>query len=154
MKIRRDISSIPQRSADGTWDSIIKLITGPESIDGEQLEAARGVITSLITDELYEKHPFTLVGGSHRLVIYLFYRQNSIENGDNIDALTWNPTEKNWILYVPCDDGNFDWAQKILIKKAPRLKLHALNEMPGEESDSEKKSTNAETLKIDWGAFS
>lgn len=154
MKIRRNISSIPQRPADGTWSSIIKLITDKDSIDVDQLEAARGVMTSLITDEIYNDYALTLFGNGHRLVIYLFYGQDSIENGDSIDPLTWNPTAKNWILYVPCDECNFDWAQKILTKKAPRLKLHALDDRPGDEPYSEKSSANAETLKIDWEAIS
>lgn len=153
MKIRRNISSIPQRTADGTWSSIIKLITSPNSIDANQLEAARGVMTSLITDELYEEHPLALVGHSHRLVIYLFYGHDSIENGDSIDPLSWNPTAKDWKLYVPCDESNFDWAQKILSKKAPRLILHGLDEKSEEESDSEKSFANSETIKIDWEAI-
>lgn len=153
MKIKREISSIPQRSADATWSAIIKLITDKDSIDVDQLEAARGVMTSLITDELYEDHPLTLIGNGHRLVIYLLYRHESIESGDNIDRLKWNPTAKDWKLYVPCDKGNFDWAQKILTKKAPRLKLHALDEKPGDDSDSDKRSANAGTIEIDWEAI-
>lgn len=154
MKIKREISSIPQRSADATWSSFIDLVTDKDSLDVDQLEVTRGVLTSLITDELYEDHALTLVGNGHRLVVYLLYRQDSIENGDSIDPLTWNPTAKDWTLYVPCDEDNFDWAQKILAKKAPRLKLHTLDEKPGDESDSDNSSAKAETIKIDWEAIS
>jgi len=51
MRIRRDVSSIPFRSAGETWQKIIDLVTGPGSVDLQQLRDARGVMGSIITDE-------------------------------------------------------------------------------------------------------
>src|SRR4051812_29315215 len=51
MRIRRDISSIPERSASETWDRIVDLVTGLGSKDIQQLKAAGGVMGSIITDE-------------------------------------------------------------------------------------------------------
>ena len=51
MRVRRDISSIPLRSASETWQRIIDLVTGTGSKDVEQLKRAAGVMGSIITDE-------------------------------------------------------------------------------------------------------
>ena len=40
MRIRRDIASIPVRSANETWSAIVALVTGDGSVDREQLAAA------------------------------------------------------------------------------------------------------------------
>ena len=51
MRVRRDISSIPYRSAGETWQLIIDLVTGKGSKDVQQLKNAAGVMGSIITDE-------------------------------------------------------------------------------------------------------
>lgn len=48
MRIRRDVSSIPFRSAGETWQKIIDLVTGPGSVDLQQLRAAAGVMGRLL----------------------------------------------------------------------------------------------------------
>ena len=40
MRVRRDISSIPQRSASETWQRVVDLVTGKGSKDVQQLNAA------------------------------------------------------------------------------------------------------------------
>ena len=73
MKIRRDLSALPLRSGEATWEAIDDLVTGPDSNDVDQLAAAAPVVASLIADEHYAEHPLTLAGVSHRLLIYLRY---------------------------------------------------------------------------------
>ena len=51
MRVRRDISSIPHRSASETWQRIIDLVTGADSKDAASSTAAAGVMASIITDE-------------------------------------------------------------------------------------------------------
>jgi len=51
MRVRRDVSSIPYRSAGDTWQRIIDLITASGSKDVQQLDDAAGVMGSIITDE-------------------------------------------------------------------------------------------------------
>ena len=48
MKIRRDVSSIPLRSAEETWDTIVDLVTGTETVDRDQLLAAKAVIADFL----------------------------------------------------------------------------------------------------------
>ena len=44
MKVRRDIASIPKRSAAETWSEIVRLITGGGSVDATSLMAAASVM--------------------------------------------------------------------------------------------------------------
>ncbi len=91
MKVRREISSIPLRTAEETWEAIVRLVTGGRTVDGEQLATAASVMASLITDEAFADHPLTIAGVSHRLVI-LLHGADAMEAGENVDALAWNPT--------------------------------------------------------------
>jgi hypothetical protein len=128
MRIRRDISSIPERSASETWDRIVDLVTGTGSKDVQQLKAAGGVMGSIITDE----HP-----------------ANAIETGGKVDALNWNPTEGNWTMHVPCDPENLDWVKKSLATSSPRVKVFDVTEE--ERADDEKTKSAAESaIVVDW----
>lgn len=149
MKIRRDVSSIPLRSAEETWDTIVDLVTGTETVDRDQLLAAKAVIASLIADELVAEHPFTWSGVGSRLVVYLRYGAEAIQEGGEVDGLSWNPTAGDWHLRIPCDAENLAWAREELHEKAPRVELHE----PGEsDEDSERASKTAAkgSLRIDW----
>ena len=111
MKVRREISSIPLRTAEETWEAIVRLVTGGRTVDGEQLATAASVMASLITDEAFADHPLTIAGVSHRLVI-LLHGADAMEAGENVDALAWNPTSGDWRLYLPCAAEDFDWAKE------------------------------------------
>ncbi len=151
MKVRRDISSIPLRTAEATWQTIVDLITGADSVDAMQLQAATGVMASLITDDHYAQHPLTLVGLSHRLVLYCRYGQEALEAGEAVDDLTWNPTAGDWTLFVPCDLENLVWVRKALKGRAPRFVVHELGEeSPEEMSELRARSTEKVDLVIDW----
>lgn len=152
MKVRRDISSIPLRTAEGTWDTIVDLVTGEETVDGGQLTAAATVMASLITDEAFKDHPLTLTSVSHRLVIYLRHGAEAMEAGADVDKLTWNPTAGDWRLYVPCPDEEFGWAKKVLGERAPRLVVIKPGDAAGGDEDS-KASQKNQGLSVNWGVF-
>jgi hypothetical protein len=92
MKVRRDIASLPMRSAGETWQAILDLITGAGSVDVETLKAASSVMESLIADEHSAKVPIVVKGHGARLVIYCVYNDAAMEAGKDIDPITWNPT--------------------------------------------------------------
>lgn len=151
MKVRRDISSIPLRTAEKTWKTICDLITANDSEDIAQLDAAASVMYSLIADEVFIEAPLTIIGVSHRLVIYLRYRADALEEGESVDVLEWNPTAGDWTMYVPCDDENFDWVKKTLAARAPRFVVHHKDEKPWEENKKATASNGA--LEINWGVL-
>jgi hypothetical protein len=152
MKIRRDISALPIRSSEATWEAIINLVTGPDSLDVGQLSAATAVAASLIADEHYATHPLTLAGLSHRLVIYLRYGAAAVDAGPELDGLSWNPTAGDWTLYLPCEAEALAWAREHLQEKAPRVVLHELGTAPPEDSSEETKKRAS--LRINWGGSS
>jgi hypothetical protein len=123
MRIRRDISSIPLRSASETWDRFVELISGTGALDLDQLKAAGGVIASIIADELLAERPLLLEGVGPQLRVYCRYGPEAIQEGIGVDALTWTPTAGEWILHVPCDAENLNWVRAALAKTSPRVKV-------------------------------
>ena len=151
MKIRRDIASIPQRSAEETWSEYKRLVTGAGSVDVNQFDAAASVMASLITDEAFKGDPLTLTGVGNRLVAYLLHGPDALEAGASIDKLSWNPTEGDWTLYVPCPEDQYDWAKKTLSVRAPRFVVLK----PGQsiKEDEGRADTGKAVVNVDWGVF-
>ena len=71
MKVRREIASVPLRTAGETWQAIVDLITGDGSVDAGTLKTAASVMESLIVDEHPASCPIVVKGEGPRLVIYL-----------------------------------------------------------------------------------
>tara|TARA_R110000868_G_scaffold78505_1_gene223991 strand:- start:1135 stop:1596 length:462 start_codon:yes stop_codon:yes gene_type:complete len=152
MKVRRDISSIPRRSAEETWSAIVELVTGDGSVDQDQLMAANSVMASLITDEIFRENHLTMTGVGPRLIVYLLHGTNAMELGDDVDRLNWNPTAGDWSLFVPCEDEEFDWAKRILKERAPRISVIKLGDNVGNEENNEP--VKSEGLTVNWQAVS
>lgn len=154
MKLRRDIASVPVRTGAETWSEIVALITRPDSVDVDQLTAAASVMASLLSEDHYSKHPLTLKGDGHRLVIYGAYGSDAVTQGTEVAALDWNPTGKSWTLHVPCEPEDLDWVTTTLKTRAPRLAVHALGDGPAETQDDASAAANdsAAALSINWGA--
>jgi hypothetical protein len=151
MRVRRDISSIPQRSASETWQQILCLITGPTSQDVQQLRAAGGIVEAIITDEHLAAKPILLEGVGAQLRIYCRYGVEAIEAGNEIDPLGWNPTAGEWTMHVPCDHDNLDWVTASLAKTSPRIKVFDVAEEERAESEVCAKSGSAEApIVVDW----
>lgn len=153
MKVKRYISSIPLRSAEDSWKEICDLITDEDSTDIKQLEDAASVMHSLIADETLQDTPITMTGVSHRLIIYLRYRHDAIEEGKDVDEIQWNPTAGDWKMYVPCDESNFEWVRKTLGERAPRMIVHKQDERPYDKGDAKDESAKSEELEINWGVL-
>lgn len=148
MKVRRDIASIPLRSAVDTWAEYRKLVSGTGSVDVGQFDAAASVMTSLIADEAFKDEPLTLTGVSHRVVSYLAHGHDALEAGKNIDKLAWNPTAGDWKLFVPCPEEQYDWAKKTLATRAPRFFVLKPGEKVKEEQ--EEAGTTKAAVDVNW----
>lgn len=149
MKIRRDIASIPKRSAKETWQAIIDLITGPGSIDSNTLVDASSVMEAIIADEHPGKTPIVLKGTGVRLVIYLAYGENSMEADEAVDKLASNPTAGDWSMTAPTEAGDVTWMNNTLAKRAARITVHDVDK-PVEDTTSEKAAAE---LIFNWGAL-
>ena len=152
MKLRRDIASVPVRTGAETWSEIVALITRPDSVDASQLTAASSVMASLVSEDHYAKHPLTLKGDGHRLVIYGAYGADAVSLGTEVAPLDWNPTGKAWTLHVPCDPADLDWVAATLKIRAPRVLVHAFGDEPADAETSAAANDASAPLSIDWGA--
>lgn len=150
MRVRRDISSIPLRSASQTWQRIIELITGPGSEDVQQLKNAAGVMGSIITDEHPARRAIILEGVGPQVRIYLRYGMKALEEGDEVDSLTWNPTKGDWMMHVPCDEENMAWVKKSLAACA-RIRVFDVAEADRAEDEEESSAAKAaSSIVVDW----
>ncbi len=149
MRIRRDISSIPERSASETWQRIIDLVTGSGSKDVQQLKTAAGVMGSIITDEHPSARAIVLEGVGPQLRIYCRYGMKAIEQRDHVDPLNWNPTAGDWTMHVPCDADNIDWVKESLSSTSPRIKVFDVKDEERAEDKEQQSSAKAEIV-VDW----
>ncbi len=152
MRIRRDIASIPARSANETWNAIVALVTGDGSIDREQLDAAASVMESLIADEQPAIAPIVFKGCGPRVLIYCLYDEDAMEAGLAIDSLNANPTAGNWRTTAPCEEDDVGWMNNTLKERAPRMTVHTAHEPPADEG-TDGADEAAKVLEIDWGAL-
>jgi hypothetical protein len=150
MKVRRDVKSIPVRSAAETWTAFVELVTGPGTKYREELDAVGGIINSLIVDEHPAKAPFIMSGVGPRLVVYCSFASDAMTGDENLDDLSWNPTAGEWQLLVPCDEENLSWVRSALAKKSARV--HAYDVDSPEEIDDAQESAEDAGLEIDWTA--
>ena len=151
MRVRRDISSIPLCSARETWQRIIDLVTGAGSIDVQQLKKAAGVMGSIITDEHPATRAILLEGVGPQLRIYCRYGIKALEEGDDVDRLTWNPTEGDWTMHVPCDEENIHWVRQSLSEGSPRIRVFDVDETDrAEEEEKTAVVKGGGSVVVDW----
>ena len=150
MKIRRNIASVPARSARETWCAIVDLVTGPDTVDRSQLDAAASIMESLIADELPASVPIVFKGAGPRVVTYCLYDEDAMAAGLDIDPLNANPTAGDWRATAPCENDDVDWMNRSLKQRAPRIVVHAADDAPAEEDETQEAD---EDFVIDWGAL-
>ena len=148
MKIRRDVASIPTRSAKETWRAIIDLVTGVNTVDLDQLDQAGSIMESLIADEHLANVPIVFKGVGPRVVLYCLYDEDAMEVGLDVDALVTNPTAGDWRVTAPCEAEDVGWMNESLTTRAPRITVHDVDQPP-----EEKDEPSATSLEIDWGAL-
>jgi hypothetical protein len=148
MKIRREVASIPARSAKDTWSTIIELVTGPDSVDRNQLDAAASIMESLIADELPAGVPIVIKGAGPRVVIYCLYGEDAMEADLDVDPLIENPTAGDWRATAPCEAEDVAWMNTTLKTRASRISVHDVAEEP-EDEDTVKRGA---AFTIDWEA--
>lgn len=152
MKVKREIASVPVRSAAETWTAIVALISRPDTPDVGTLTAAASIMESLIADEHPASVPIAVKGSGDRLVIYCRYNEEALELGAEIDPLTWNPTGgPGWKITAPTEAADVPWMNGTLKDRAPRITVHDITNPPTEEEETTKAAADA--LSINWGVL-
>lgn len=150
MKVKREVNSLPKRSALDTWSTIVGLVTGKDSVDKSHLESIAGIVASVITEEAPKDAPFVFHGSGPRLVVYCRFNGDAMEE-ENIDALNWNPTQDaGWRLAVPCGEADMDWVSKAIAKKTSRVAVYDAAE--GYEEEEAIEASQAAGFAINWNA--
>ena len=150
MRVRRDVSAIPLRSAGETWETIINLVSELDSRDIHQLRNAAGVMGSIITDEHPAVRAMMIEGVGPQLRIYCRYGMKAVEEGDAVDSLTWNPTAGDWTMHVPCDAENIEWVKASLSKSSPRVKVFDVAEADRAEEKDDGGAAKGSRVVVDW----
>ena len=151
MRVRREISSVPHRSATDTWQQIIDLITRADSKDVAQLQKAAGVMGSIITDEHPSERAIVVEGVGPQLRVYCRYGLKAIEEAGSVDSLTWNPTAGDWTMHVPCDAENLGWVRTSLARTSPRIKVFDVaEEERAADGEQDAVATEARNVTVDW----
>jgi hypothetical protein len=126
-------------------------VSGSGSQDVQQLNDAIGIMGSLIADEHPANHAIVIEGVGPQLRIYCRYGVKAVEEGRDLDRLTWNPTAGNWTMHVPCDAENIGWVKQALAKSSPRIKPFDIAEADrAEEEDTAAAAAGAGQLIVDW----
>lgn len=153
MKLRRDVASIPERSAKETWQVITDLVTDLHTVDRPQLDAAASIMESLIADELPATQPIVFKGSGPRVVVYCLYGEDALDAGLEVDPLPKRPTSGDWLASAPCEPEDAEWMNDCLRSKAPRISVYDATEGPGEEKDGEAGGKSGVALEVNWGAL-
>jgi hypothetical protein len=152
MKLRRDVASIPARSARETWRAITDLVTEVDTVDRTQLDAAASIMESLIADELPAQVPIVFRGSGPRVVVYCLYHEDAIEAELGVDPLPTNPTAGDWRVTAPCEAEDVEWMNDSLKTRAPRIAVHDADEPPSDEEAADAKQVCV-NFDIDWRAL-
>lgn len=151
MKVKREIASVPVRSAKETWQAIVALISGTGTPDAATLKAAASIMESLIVDEHPATEPITVKGSGDRLVIYCRYNEDALELGTDIDPLTWNPTGgPGWKITAPSESADLSWMNGTLKERAPRISIFDVAKPPADDEETTKAEAG---LTINWGVL-
>lgn len=151
MKIRREIASIPARSAKDTWRAIADLVTGANTVDRNQFDAAASIMESLIADELPASVPIVFRGAGARVIIYCLYGEDALEAGLEVDTLGDNPTAGDWRCTAPCLAEDVEWMNRSLNARAFRVSVHDVAQE--DYHDDSGKAAQVAAFTIDWEAL-
>ena len=150
--VARTFASIPTRSASETWGLIVDLLAGRS--DGParlELTSVCGIAASLITDHCMTE-PIVVYGVGPRVRIYCVYDDAALEqDGVNEQPLSFDPTDGDWAVSLPCTKDDLDWISDELKKRSARISARDIAD--GGAVDSEKAQTPEPVGNVNKEAF-
>ena len=130
-----------QLSVPETWELIVDLISKSQSASSTELQKVTGVAASLIADETPKVAPIVVAGNEPRLRVYCIYGEDAaMEDDCDESSLTWNPTEGEWRLFLPCPEEDLEWVRNCLQPLSKRVIAYDASKdaLPEEESIATK----------------
>ena len=143
--VSRRVTSTPARSASASWDVIVKLVTAAGSPARQELQGIEGIASCIIAEESLKSDPCVVFGSGPRVRIYCLHNEDAIAGEDaNEAALTFNPTEGDWQMSLPCAADDLEWVKKALSERSTRVTARKVGTAVDDEpSNASKSSTGA-----------
>jgi hypothetical protein len=142
----RKFAATPIRTASETWAAISELISKENSAARTELVSVTGIASCLIADETPKDNPIIVFGNGPRLRIYCLYGEDAVVGDDKDESdLSWNPTEGDWKMRLPCGSEDLEWVQKALGQSSSRITAY---DPAAEEEEPENKSSSATAQKL------
>lgn len=127
--VARRICATPVRSASEVWQLITSLVADSNESARRELEAIGGVAMSIIAAEAPQNSPIILSGVGPQLRLYCLYDDEAIIGQDaSEDSLSWNPTDGDWRLSLPCPLEDLDWVTAELSAVSNRVVARDLSD--------------------------
>jgi hypothetical protein len=124
--LRRDIVSVPRRTAGETWDRISELVSKEGSDARADMHAARHVATALIAQEATRDEPAIFSGSGPQIRVYSLHDDASLEADlDDERPLVTYVAEGDWSASLPADESDVEWATGALKKVSSRITVRA-----------------------------
>ena len=152
--LARRFISIPERTASVTWTAIVSLLAPDEdSAAAAELRSISGIASSLISREAMTA-PIVVWGAGPRVRVYCLYNEDAVEGDDaNEAALSFNPTDGDWNMSLPCPAEDLAWVKNALIAKSKRISARDMETtLDGDGGEESSRTSTAETA-IDLEAF-
>ncbi len=151
--IARRFTSIPDRTASATWSAISELLAAdPKSEAAVELASVAGIASSIISREAMTV-PIVVCGSGPRVRVYCLYNEDAVDGDDtNETALSFNPTEGNWKMSLPCPTEDLSWVQGALKLKSQRITARDMNTAFDSEEETNHQAAATEST-IDLEAF-
>ena len=149
--VARQFASIPERTASATWSAISQLLAqDPASPASTELASVAGVASSLISREAMTC-PIVVWGAGPRVRIYCLYNDDAVEGNDaNETALSFDPTDGDWHMSLPCPVDDLSWVGNALKGKSKRITARDMETvLDSEEEESSKKGATETTVDLE-----
>ena len=103
------------------------LISETGSTARKDFDAVSGIAACLIADETPKDSPIVVARVGPRLRIYCLYDEDAV-TGEDADetALSWNPTDGNWKMWLPAAREDLDWVERQLANRGSRIVAYEL----------------------------
>lgn len=152
--VARRFISIPERTASVTWSAIVSLLAPDEDSEAAaELRSISGIASSLISREAITA-PIVVWGAGPRVRVYCLYNEDAVEGDDaNEAALSFNPTDGDWNMSLPCPAEDLAWVKTALRTKSQRISARDMETtLDGDGGEESSRTSTAETA-IDLEAF-
>jgi hypothetical protein len=119
----RRVAATPARPASEAWAVIVGILAPDQQSDSRrELESIAGIASNLIADEAFERSAGVIYGSGPRVRIYCLYGDKAISgDGATESALSFNPTDGDWSMSLPCPADDLDWVSDALKQKSSRI---------------------------------